>query len=455
MYSDLFLQQQTQGRFPKVFLVAIIALVGLVASQVFVWYANVPTLATDVRLIQQIPVNLTDTEAGIFIETNESVETSILYGESSQSMKTPAYPTGSSFGSGQKSQYHLISMGNLKPATTYYFQILSDGKLLSIGSDDAFSFATQGTRTMSQSARQPIYGKVVTPDGLGLRNAYVLIHLPKLPSQPNFLTISKESGEWLFAMPTNLVPTDSLSLDIIHEEYPTSRVNTVMAKAAPIPQSVVIGTDYTYTADTENVLPASTRRTDEAAFPISLLYPKKDAVIPDGRPLFKGFGVPNTNVVVQVNSQPQYEGKTTINAQGAWVVEASRPFTPGNYTVVVALTDNLGQSRTISRTFTIAKDGEKVLGESNIATPSGSLAPTRPVTPSPNVTQPAILTATPMPTNVVYITATPNPTIFASITPTELEKAGGEVPLAWIIFGSLFLSGGIFLVRLNPHFNDH
>jgi hypothetical protein len=62
MYSDLFLQQQSQRSFPKVFVVAIVAFLGLAVGQVFIWYASVPTRASDVKLIQQTPVNISDTE---------------------------------------------------------------------------------------------------------------------------------------------------------------------------------------------------------------------------------------------------------------------------------------------------------------------------------------------------------------------------------------------------------
>lgn len=451
MYSDLFLQQQTRGKFPRVFVIAIVALFGLVIGQVFIWYANVPTQASSVRLIQQVPTNISDTEASIFFQTNESVGASILYGESPQSLNTPAFQAGDKFGKYRKSKLHLITISSLRPETNYYFKIISDGKVVTSEGEDAFSFLTQNQNYTSLMGRQPVYGKVITADGSGLGNVFVVVHIPNIEKQATFLTVTKDSGEWLVALPTNLRPKNALAIDLIHEDFPLSHIKTVVEKSAPTPQSLVIGTDYTFTAESDNVLPASTRRVEDSGYTVSLLYPTKDSVIPNSRPLFKGFGIPQTKVTVRVSSKPTYEGNTIINAQGTWVVEASRPFSPGNYTLAVDLTDNLGQKRTITRSFTIAKSGEQVLGESNISTPSGTMTPTLPTTPSQSPTQPTVITATPMPTGVIYITATPYPTIFNTVTPTELEKSGGEIPLSWLVFGSLFLSGGIFLMRFYPH----
>lgn len=452
MYSDLFLQQQTRGSFPRVFLVAIVALFGLVIGQVFIWYANVPTRASSVRLIQQIPTNISDTESSIFFQTSESVGTSILYGESPQSLNKPAFQAGDKFGTYQKSKLHLITISGLRPETKYYYKIISDGKIITTDGEEAFSFHTQNQKNTSLTGRQPVYGKVITPDGAGLGKVFVIVHIPLIEQQATFLTNSKDSGEWLIALPTNLRPNDALAIDLIHEDYPLSHIKTVVEKSAPTPQSIVIGTDYTFTSESNDVLPASTRRIEDSDHAISLLYPTKDAVIPNSRPLFKGFGIPQTKVTVRVSSKPPYEGNTIINSQGTWVVEASRPFSPGSYTLAVDLIDNLGQIRTITRNFTIAKSGEQVLGESsNISTPSGTMTPTRPITPSQSPTQSVVVTGTPMPTGVVYITATPNPTVFNTVTPTELEKSGGEIPLSWLIFGSLFLSSGIFLMRFYPH----
>lgn len=455
MYSDLFLQQQQKGGFPRVFVVAIVALFGLLVGQVFIWYASVPTRASSARLVQETPANITDTEATIFFETNESVGASILYGDDPQKLNIPAFQLGDKPGNYKKSKYHLLSISGLQPQTEYYYKVLADDKLLTFDEKDVSTFTTESQRSLSLGSRQPLYGKVVTPDGTGLANVFIVVNIPGIDKKPTFVAVSKESGEWLITVPTSLRGTDPITIDFIHENYPPSHVTTVVEKSAPTPQSIVIGQDYTFTSESDNVLPASTQRSQNASYTISLLYPTKDAVIPNTRPLFKGFGIPKTTVTVRVSSKPQYEGSTVINDQGTWLVEASRPFAPGSYVVAVDLTDNLGQPRTITRSFVIAKSGEQVLGESAVSTPSGTLTPTIITSITQTPTQPVIATATPAPTGVIYITATPFPTIFNTVTPTELEKSGGEVPVSWLVFGSLFISGGIFLMRFYPGSTEH
>jgi len=456
MYSDLFLQQQSRNSFPRIFVVAIVALLGVVVGQVFVWYASVPTQASNVRLVQEYLVNVSDVEVGIFLQTNESVGLSILYGEEPETLNKPAYKLGDTFGNYSQSKLHYISISDLKPDTKYYYTIFANDRLLSSGSGEESSFKTQSKRSLASAGRQPIYGKVITPEGKGLANVFVVVRFPGSTSQMVYLSVSKDSGEWLMAMSTKIEENEPIELDFIHEEFQISHVKTVMAKSAPIPQTIVIGKDYTFVPEEDNVLPATTRRVPDSGHVISLLYPEKNAVIPNARPLFKGYGVPNTNVVVRVNSKPPFEGTVNIKAQGTWVVEATKPFAPGPYTVSVDLIDNLGQVRSITRNFNIAKSGEQVLGESNISTPSGTLVPTRPTTPMQTPTRPTIITATPQPSGVVYITATPPyPTSFNTTTPTQLVDAGGEIPALWVLFGSLFLAGGIFLIRFYPNASEH
>lgn len=455
MYSDLFLNPQTSRSVPKVFVVGVIALFGLIVGQVFVWYGSVPSRASDVRIARHVPVNVGDVEGTIYFETNESVGAYVLYGESVDALTRTAFQTGQTSNRTIPAKHHLITLSDLRPDTPYYYKLIGDGKILTEGGDDTFSFTTESQRSLALSSRQPIYGRVVTPEGEGLGAAYVLVQLPTRENTAFYMTLSKESGEWLVPLPSSLQATDPITLEVLHEDYPTSHVKTVLEKATPLPQSIVIGTDYTFVPLSENVLPASTRRTDTTAYVVSLLYPEKDAIIPNTRPLFKGFGIPKTQVTVKVNSKPPFEASAIINSQGTWVVEATKPFTPGGYTVIVNVSDNLGQTRTITRSFTIAKNGEQVLGETNVATPSGTLTPTRPLTPSQAVTQPVVVTATPVPTGILYITATPIPGVTYTVTPTELEKSGGEIPLAWLVFGSLFISAGVFLIRFYPATAEH
>ncbi len=391
-------------------------------------------------------MNIKDTGVDLFVESSEATGVYAVYGKDVLRLSNSAYPDGQDRASLTPSRYHVIHFANLTPETTYTYSLLSDAGVLQESGQQTFEFTTLST-SQRNIKTTPIYGKVVAPDGTGLRDAIVVATITSPSGQESYATTTKSTGEWLMPISAGGESHQPVQIMVYHDMYPPSTIATVFEKAAPVPQSTVIGTNYTFTSETLNVLPASTRREQDTTYTISLLYPEKDAVVPNDRPLFKGFGIPGTRVTISVSSRPVFEAQTAINQKGAWVIEASRPFAPGPYTITVQVVDNLGQVRTISRTFTIAKSGEQVLGEAVNATPSGTLTPTRTTTPAQSPTQPPLVTATPMPTSIVYITATPDPAYGVTATPARLQDAGGEVPLSWIVMGSILLSMGIFLVR--------
>lgn len=449
MYSELYLNDtNTHRSIPKIFVVAVIAIVGVISAQVYTWYASVPSKATNVSLVRHLAVNRTDKSVGIFFESSEKVEAYAVYGKDPENLDQTAYKDADSPSRLSPSRYHLITISDLASGTEYHFKLITEGRVMTEGGEDTFRFSTLFPDSTSVESRQPIYGKVLSPNGSGLSSAIILVTIEQAGVTNTYASVSRPSGEWLVPLASGLTDTDPISILVLHEDSPSSKITTIFAKAAPVPQSTVIGTDYSFAPDARNILPATSHRSNEPTFPISLLYPEKDAIIPNTRPLFKGFGIPGTKATVRVNSKPVFEAQSTISAQGIWVVEAERPFVPGPYTVLVEVVDNLGKMRTISRAFSIAKSGEQVLGETQVATPSGSIAPTRPLSATPSPSQPTVVTATPAPTSVIYITATPFLTS-PTITPGVLKDAGGAIPLSWVIMGSILLSTGVILIRIN------
>lgn len=448
MYSDLYTQQNKQHTIPKVFVLSLVALGALVTSQIFSWYSTAPAQASPIQLTSQSIANVSDTSAVLFFETSDACQAYVLFGSDSQKLTQSAYVSGENITQFVSRKIHAITLNELQPETKYFYKILANGKVIQTTGGNNFSFVTNPPKTIATSARKPIYGRVVNPDGSALSQAHVLIEARLSGQIESYYALTKETGEWLITLPITVGGADPLNIIISHEERQSSHIKTTVDRAAPIPQSIVIGSDYTFVPEGSNVLPAFTRRETEKSYPISLLYPEKDDVIPNTKPLFKGFGVPGTDVVVQVNSRPSYEGKTVVNTLGAWTLEAPKPFSPGKYIVMVTVKDNLGQSRILSRSFIIAKSGEQVLGEQTIATPSGLLTPF--VSPSANLspTGYSLLTATPPP---IIITATP----VQYISPTgELQRAGVEGSVWFPIIGSFLVALGAFLVRITSSVHD-
>lgn len=457
MYSELYLNQLRKPEIPKVLFVAIGALLLLVASQAFVWYRNVPAQASTTSLVQHYTLNKSEASASIFFETDIKSRAYVIYGEDKGNLKKSAYHIADTAGKPEPRKYHFIELKNLEQNTTYYYQIISENKIIggSTGSLSGsegkyFTIITTLKNLVESSPRKPVYGKLIKPDGTGIPDALVLIKYAISGKTDMWLARSKPSGEWLATVDSGLQDNQIITAHVFHEQYAPSKITAILAKAAPIPQSTVIGVDYQFTAKKGAVLPASTKRSldNTQSHTVSVLYPQVNALVPNTKPLFRGFGIPGTLVQVRVDSRPVFAVETTVSQSGSWSIEPEQSFIPGKYTTSITLQDNLGERKTITRTFTIAKSGEQVLGEQTISTPSATLNPTG--RPSPTLS-PGQATTTP---GVVFITATPAYIIISNtITPTQLLEGGSPFPLWFMFAGALIVALGAMLVRLG-HINQ-
>ena len=405
------------------------------------------------------------------METEEPVNIYSIYGKTETELKSAVYTATDTPRNMVPKKYHVFSYENLDQSNKYFYQFISDRKLIEYSGKTIFSTTTKEDSNFDKtSSRNPIYGKITTPNGEGLTEAQILISRQAksgniTPSQDIFMTATKESGEWLYSLPSSFINTDIIDIEVFHEKYPPSKIQAVVSKASPIPQTLIIGTDYVF-SESENVLgvqSTSPSNRNNDAYVISILYPEKNAIIPDSKPLIKGYGVPRTTVNIEINSKPIFRAQAIVNAQGVWVFEPKNPFTHGTYTLTVKIQDTNGAIRNITRSFVIAKSGEQVLGESTISTPSGTLVPTS----RPSTTQTITPTAPPCvggstttgcvvvdltPTQapiVTIITATPFVTMPFGLSPTPsiLPKLGFEFPTWLPILGAIFILAGYVFVR--------
>ena len=464
MYSDLYLQQKNDQKFayPRVFVIAMVAAIAFVSSQAYFWYTSVPTQASEVEVKRIKPVNVTDAALTLYVETEAPVGAYVLFGDTPQQMKNTAYDRGDQSKSQTPRKHHVFLLEGLKADTTYWYQIIADNKLLQSGGINKFSERTRSQTAIIATHQKPLYGKVTSPNGQGLADAIIIVEIQERGTNAvRSMTLSRPSGEWLMTLSSQVAEEDILQIEIMHESYDPSQVQTLMKRAAPLPKTIVIGTDYVF-SESDDVLSVQNVRARAAASNavISILYPVKNAVIPDTRPLFKGSGVPGSTARVSVNSKPAFTMKTVVEKTGAWVIEPVQPFAPGTYTASIQLQDIQGTTRTLTRAFTIAKSGEQVLGETAIATPSGSLTPTRTTSTTPTGTQTASVTPTII-TPTLSVTLTPSmitPTsgdmMYEVVTPTPsaLVEAGEAFPWWLPMVGGLSMIVGYFFIRMSSQY---
>jgi hypothetical protein len=290
-----------------------------------------------------------------------------------------------------------------------------------------------------------VYGKLVGIDGKGISGGLVV-----LQSVPNVygraaMTITKNSGEWLIPIPWSIGDEDALMISFLTEEGGVSHVQSTLLKSAPLPQSIVLGTDYSFVNDSSaHVLPASTVRGNEPEYVVTMQYPLQGAQIPVGRPLVKGKGIPGTDVNVSFSSVPPVNVHVTVQKDGIWVAPDAVILSPGVYTVTAQLMDNQGIMRSLSRDFRVSKDGESVLGESTtrISTPTAHIESKTPTsTPTPIVRQPTLVPVLQTPANTPIIAVG--------------QTAPGSVH-TYIVYGGLIcMIGGYIAIRTSRYIPEN
>jgi len=134
------------------------------------------------------------------------------------------------------------------------------------------------------------------------------------------------------------------------------------------------GNPFEFTTLKENVLGEKTTKSVKLDL-VDFIYPTSNAIISASSPLIKGVALPNSNVLIYikgVNVNRNYSIKA--DDKGLWNLSSITKLSPGKYTLILSSVDKLGKGIEKLRSFTIAKSGEQVLGES---TPSAVTEPTQ------------------------------------------------------------------------------
>ncbi|MEI6326625.1 MAG: hypothetical protein WCO78_00720 [Candidatus Roizmanbacteria bacterium] len=431
MYSDLYLRPTTERQVPRWVLVPTLLLIVGFSFYFFSLKTSTSTQASALKISEKVQ-SQTDTSSSLFFSLPESHSVYVLYGTTPDTLTLTTYDVRDVVGSPSPHKYFYIEFTGLKPMTQYYYHLIADDKIIQTGVEgNTNTFTTLAKRTAG-TVSKPVYGKLISTQGTGVPGALV-----QVTSSPNVLGrmvmgVTKSSGEWLINIPWATVDEDTIQIRLLSDQLPSSTITAVLSRAAPLPQSVITGTDYTFISNHDNVLPANTTRSAQQDYILSLQFPIANAVIPIGKPLIKGKGVPGTKVTVLLDSSPPIRLESIVRKDGIWVTESETNFTAGRYTLVAFLQDNNGVERSIERSFVIAKSGEQVLGESTttISTPSGTLTPRVSSVPSP------------IPSRVVTTSQQPTPSIIA-----VKDTPPGGMPIWVVLFGSVCLLGGYIAIR--------
>lgn len=475
MYSDLYLQKRS--KVPGILLALVLVMVAGGFSFYFFNNTSAPTRASKKTVKQHEVTNLSSKQIGVFWESEVPDRGWILYGESASDLSQIALDERDTAESKEEKLHHFAMLKNLKPDTQYFYKIVSNNELIGSNGEEAFQIKTPRDMLPGSSAK-PAYGKALLSNGEAAQQAFVVI---RFKDAYPLVTMTGPTGEWLMPLqgliskndnqPSLIQDKDLITIEIIDDNAKTT-IDSLVSKTNPLPQTIILGKDYKF-LDEAQVLPAFNQRERPSESPqtqseVDIRFPRDGSVIPGSQPLIRGVGVPGKDVIVNINSNPQFSARVPVDAQGDWRVSIPGSILPGNYTLIMTSEDANGKKIGEKRTFSLAKSGEQVLGD---ATGSATLTPTKTLTPSPtkqlsptsglsptrflNISPTLIATLSPtlMATNSASISATMTPTItptivYATSTPAPAPPVAGVsmIPYIFAGFGMIVAGAGVILL---------
>ncbi len=442
IYSKLYLEKKNN-------LLPLFIVTGIVLfASIVTFFSTIPVRVkkiTDARVIRMEVVNISDSAVGIFWETEKQESGWVEYRTENAVEGQIALDERDVLHNKNPFFFHFVSIKDLKPETTYTFNIVTEKGRYVANNTTEYHFKT--SKKDDQTNRlKPAYGKVYSQNGKAADSTLVLL---KIKGIYPLMALTKQTGEWLIPFNRLINKETGLKTDTINENSPVemeflsetggrSYAKTLVSHVSPLSQGILLGRNYSLLKNDGEVLSASDTNTGDTPLSFSVIYPRENALIPASKPLLKGIGIPRKDVFVFINSKPQFAFRTTVDEDGEWRILPRDPIGPGTYLAVFTTVDEKGRTITVKRQFMIAKSGEQVLGT---ATGAPTLIPTQPATPTKTISPPA--TITPLLPSVTPIMTYPTPSPTKEPPRTGGGSMGGVFGIA---LGMLILGSGLLLV---------
>lgn len=388
-YSEIYLPQKT--KIPTLALLLFIILIFVIFARVFS-KSSIPSKASKIELKRIEITNLTPNQVTIFWQTDQKETGWLIYGQKGKGIDTLAFDDRDIPTNKTAHSYHVVTLSNLLPNVIYQFKLIAHDEI--INSSSVFTFATPKDFRI-KSNMKPAYGKIIKPNNQPQDNAIIILQIEN--SLP-LTTITKPTGEWLiplFAVYQKntlqqmvITPDNKLSIQIVTDDSQTTQINTNVQHVSPLPQTVVIGSNYTFTGQ-DAVLGAQDTRANNSPAEIkgiTIDYPKENALIPGFKPLIKGQASAGSDILVTIQGNDRtYATKTKTDSNGIWQVNMSDKMLIGKYTMTAEATSQDQSTSKAAVTFLIvANEGNdaKVLGVASAAPTITKVSPTNVIAPT-------------------------------------------------------------------------
>jgi hypothetical protein len=362
----------------------------------------------DSSIIERVDTtNIRDASVTIFWRTKKPTAGYISYtfiGKDGVSEKKLVYDERDTSMQQEKRHNHVVTIPYAQSDTEISYYVMVNGAPL--GQSAGVPFIARTARPLPNPlAIAPLYGDIGRTSGQMEKDAVVIVTIGQ--AKP-LLTQTNTDGTFLFSpcclysAQSNepLYPSvdDPVRIEIIAEDGTSKILLTDLSQMSPLEETVMVDAQeqQTMVAEIEPASPEVLAASDSIIRfePVDIIFPREAAAIPGTRPLVRGVGEPGEAVKGRFITMDRLF-QTVVDGQRNWVYQPTFDFTPGNHALQVETRNALGEPVVLSRSFTILKSGEAVLGD---ATGSATLTPTQIPTPEVTATaSPTVVTAIPTP----------------------------------------------------------
>ena len=394
--------------------------------------------------------NLSDTSATISWTTEGATTVFISWGEGEGSLDKIVNESDTS----QKFSTHSIALTGLKPNTTYFYKINSEGTNFD-NNGLPWQFTTGGVVTVNQNSN-PISGSVITASGQPGKRALVYVTVDWYLLS----TLTSDAGNFILQLGSALTsdlkelakidPAKTLlTVSVQAEGGETSSAQIFPQSANPIPPLVLgqvqdyrslppnqvggsPGADLNLPADSTQESKFDISANSAAVKPTSVILESvtEGETVTSTEPQFFGKGPAGETITITVHSEALPAETVKVPSNGSWSYSPPVPLSEGPHSITISWLDATGITRTLTRNF-VVQAGE---APAFVSSPSGSTptpTPTARPTPTPRPTATATPSATP---RVTPSPATESLPATGDLTPTLLFSIMGIAVIAFSFF---------------------
>lgn len=280
---------------------------------------------------------------------------------------------------------HYVVITNLKPSTSYYFEIVAGSASYNDGDSP---YQTRTSASSSAGVEDMISGKILSPTGQGVEGAVVYV---EIDGGETMSVLTKNGGSW--QMDLGKVRSDKgqvltydkqnqrVSLFVQGGALGTATALTDTASDSPV-KDIVMGTNVNLVENTWGAgeIGDVSNLADGAGFgnlsdDDELLNPVIDGEkIATSSPEFRGKLPIGTSVQITVNSETEQSATVTVEDDGYWKWTPPLTLEPGEHTVAIEYEDGNGILQKITRSFVVLAaeetDGLPAFTATDSATPT-------------------------------------------------------------------------------------